>query len=258
MEWARSSAGKESDLGHLLEFLQSELQRRERSQTFATMTAPDKERSSFKPSKRGGSATALVSHQSTAVGPQCSLCGKKGHETVSCYGWKPLGFDQRLQKVKDLGLCFRCLKGNCQAWKCTSQKFCPNRDCKQGKHHILLCKKKLTPPSQADEVPALLSAKPSQIIMQIAKINVYDSKLHKYVSANVFFDTGSNKSYVSRDFVKKLNLVHEGFDHVSYVAFGSTETFPCVMRNIQCNPLISTFYISTCFQTPEFFLHYLY
>ena len=38
LEWARSSAGKESDLDNLLDFLKNELERRERSQTFTTVT----------------------------------------------------------------------------------------------------------------------------------------------------------------------------------------------------------------------------
>ena len=43
--------------------------------------------------------------------------------------------------------------------------------------------------------------------MQIARVKVYDGRHGRFVRANVFFDTGSNKSYVSREFVeKKLSL----------------------------------------------------
>ena len=38
VEWAQTSAGKESDLDNLRDFLKSELQRRERSQTFTTLS----------------------------------------------------------------------------------------------------------------------------------------------------------------------------------------------------------------------------
>ena len=68
--------------------------------------------------------------------------------------------------------------------------------------------------------------------MQIARVKVYDGRHKRCVRANVFFDTGSNKSYVSREFVEKIKPKHEGFEHVSYVSFGSKETGQSVMRNI--------------------------
>ena len=61
---------------------------------------------------------------------------------------------------------------------------------------------------------------------------MYDNRHKKCVQTNVFFDTGSNKSYVSREFVEKIKPKHEGFEHVSYVSFGSKETGQSVMRNI--------------------------
>ena len=198
LEWARSSAGKESDLDNLLDFLKNELERRERSQTFTTVSeepAKLSRRSADRSaaSNRLGSATALVTHQATTATSQCLMCGKKGHDTAGCYRWIPLSFDERQQKIKDLRLCFRCLKENC---------------------------------------PALLSAGTGQIVMQIARVKVYDGRHGRFVRANVFFDTGSNKSYVSREFVEKIKPKHEGFEHVSYVSFGSKETGPSVMRNI--------------------------
>ena len=76
--------------------------------------------------------------------------------------------------------------------------------------------------------------------MQIARVKVYDGRHKKFVQANVFFDTGSNKSYVSREFVEKIKPKHEGFEHVSYVSFGSKETGQSVMRNIFSLNLLCT------------------
>ena len=178
----RTSAGKESDLANLLEFLQTEVQRRERSQTFSTIN-PNSERVTSK-QQRPGSATSLVSQQASPRHQSCLLCGKKGHDIAKCYGWQDLTFEQRHQKVKDLELCFRCLKKNCQASVC--KKFCTNKDCHQGRHHVILCKKKLAQESNSDLVnettvdPNLLSAKPhKQIIMQIAKIPIYNHNKKK-------------------------------------------------------------------------------
>ena len=106
--------------------------------------------------------------------PRCStnllnlLCGKKGHDTAGCYRWKPLSFDERQQKIKDLRLCFRCLKENC---------------------------------------PALLSAGTGQIVMQIARVKVYDDRHRKCVQANVFFfiPAAINHMFLG-NLLKKLSL----------------------------------------------------
>ena len=45
-------------------------------------------------------------------------------------------------------------------------------------------------------------------------------------------DTGSWKSYVTHDFVSKIQPHFEGAEPVSYVAFGSRETGRRTMRNL--------------------------
>ena len=84
-------------------------------------------------------------------------------------------FDERHAKVKELGLCFRCMNKDCYARKC--KHLCSG--CENGRHHILLCKKKLemkTPIEIGSEGPAftgLTSAKShSSFLMQLARVSV--------------------------------------------------------------------------------------
>lgn len=247
MEWAKEE-GKESDLEHLLNFLKKEIQRRERSLTFSTASfvstgtsAQSQKRVANRGHATGGTATSLIVQQ----GVICVLCSK-GHPTEKCWNWKKLTLDERHAKVKQLGLCFRCLNKNCFSKMC--KRFCTNEGCENGRHHALLCKKKFgdkivqscqsgsqIKDSANDENPALalMSARShhSSVFMQMAKVPVV-TNTGKIEMANVLFDTGSNKTYVSSEFVRKINPKWEGCEPVSYVAFGSKETGPRTMRNI--------------------------
>ena len=80
---------------------------------------------------------------------------------------RPLSFDERQQKIKDLRLCFRCLKENC---------------------------------------PALLSEGTGQIVMQIARVKVYDGRHGRFVRANVFLIPAAINHMFLGNLLKKLSL----------------------------------------------------
>ena len=232
MEWAKVE-GKESDLDYLLSFLKGEIQRRERSQTFSSSNLMSgtgaqgyKRTRNAAHHSSEGTAAALVSVSS------CYLCGKP-HPTEKCWQWRKMNYDERLAKFKELGLCFKCLNKNCFS-KCN--KLCSNEGCVNGRHHFLLCKKKFDKrnnnsdkdhenPKGGNIDPALLSANSHdhQVFMQMARVPVID-KLGKTEMANILFDTGSNKTYISGEFVRKVKPKYEGSEQVNYIAFGSKET----------------------------------
>ena len=240
LEWARDSAGKEGDLDNLLKFLQAEIQRRERSLSFASTAGQPKQK--LPAAKPSSSAAALVAQDKQA----CALC-KKGHPTEKCWEWKKHSFEKRQNIFKELGLCFRCLRKNCYSKICT--KTCTFGGCNNGRHHILLCKKKLglldetnsqtkinsqNSNENSNDPPTLMSAKcdnPQTVIMQIALIPFF-SGTGKQTMGHVLLDTGSSKSYVTHDFVSKIQPHYEGAEPVSFVAFGSRETGRRTMRNV--------------------------
>ena len=246
MEWAKDE-GKESDLQHLLSFLKKEIERRERSQTFSLTTDQSLRRpktSNTTGAPRGGSATALTVHETVS----CHFCSQ-GHPTEKCYKFRRLNLDERHEKIKSLGLCFRCLNKNCYSKIC--KKFCSVQGCENGRHHFLLCRKKfdnrneqngsqnteLKDSSLSKSVgsnPAMMSAKShstTSIIMQIMKVPV-QSKNGKIKFANVLLDTGSDKTYISSQFCNEIKPKWEGCEPVSYTAFGSKETGSRTMRNV--------------------------
>ena len=78
LEWARGGEGKESDLKYLLEFLHSEIRRRERSLAFSeSKLSPQISQESKKPA----AAAALLSREGTG---RCSICSKNNHEASKC------------------------------------------------------------------------------------------------------------------------------------------------------------------------------
>ena len=144
LEWAREGEGRESDLDWLLTFLASEINRRERSQSFrdTTSTTHDPVATTCEEkvrSARKASASALHVHSSASgsedVQVSCDVCGVKGHTAERCWNLTKLStVSERRSKVQMCGLCFRCLCRNHVA------KDCLNKcDKCGGRHHVLLC-----------------------------------------------------------------------------------------------------------------------
>ena len=147
LEWARVGEGHEGDLDFLLKFLYNEIQRRERSQTFGngsgtpSSTAASGSGQKLQPEKtfrqertRPGTAAALLAGgQQTR--PTCVFC-RGAHFSDRCREIKNISFEDRADKIKKLGLCFKCL-GKHMTRDC--QKTC--YFC-MGTQHSVLCSKK--------------------------------------------------------------------------------------------------------------------
>ena len=130
-EWARDSQGHESDLAFTLKFIKDEVERLERSEAFQS-TAPSNTQDKPKEYRRGSSsATALHSAMDTSS-VICKFCNGL-HKSYNCFKYKKAPLRVRKQKIKDNGLCFRCLEphfaNSCSA-KCSS--------CQEA-HHRSIC-----------------------------------------------------------------------------------------------------------------------
>ena len=153
LEWARDAEGKESDLDHLLQFLASEVDRRDRSGSYchlgqAASAAGAGVRASGRTCRAGAadvqpaapsrlpgpvrptrpSTAALQSAAPAASG--CGLC-REQHSTDKCRGWVKLTISERYEQVRKHGLCFCCLQGGHLARRCAAR--CVRCD---GRHHM--------------------------------------------------------------------------------------------------------------------------
>ncbi|XP_066956313.1 uncharacterized protein [Macrobrachium rosenbergii] len=135
LEWSREGSGHERDLDWLLNFLQREIERRERSDTFKDINAVKSDNQSVESEKRikfQGSASALQTSSEVSF-YKCMFCGKN-HKSENCFGILKLSIAEREEAIRSAKLCFRCLeKGHisrgCQS-KCVKCK---------GKHNVLCC-----------------------------------------------------------------------------------------------------------------------
>ena len=138
LEWAHESENQEGDLDWLLEFLQKEISRRERSQSVIKQESHSAVSGNEIKGGPRQATTAAPPSLSSVPESSCTLCSRRGHTVNKCYDLTKVPVSERNAVLKSHNLCFRCLsnsKGH-NFRRCTVKCF----SCK-GNHHALLCDK---------------------------------------------------------------------------------------------------------------------
>ncbi|XP_066987482.1 uncharacterized protein [Macrobrachium rosenbergii] len=102
LEWSREGSGHERDLDWLLNFLQREIERRERSETFKDINAVKTDNHSVESEKRSkfqGSASALQTSLKVSF-YKCMFCGKN-HKSENCFGILKLSIAEREEAIQE-------------------------------------------------------------------------------------------------------------------------------------------------------------
>ena len=209
LEWARVCLGKEADLDFLLKFLHTEIESRERANTFSELkgsTNPKYPKHYQIPNHKNPSATALVNSNNPKR--TCSICQKGNHTIEQCHIFLKNDKKHRKDLLKKKGICFKCLSHESHNFAACKKvcKFC------SGKHHSTICLR--------NETVLVSQANNSQsgTILQTIQIKASGNMCHK---ANILFDTGSNTSYISSKLVKQINPNCLGTRVLGYHSFGS-------------------------------------
>ena len=108
LEWAREGELHESDLGYLIDFLQRELERRERSQTFAMECVTSK--ADVTVDTRPVSTASALHTSTNKHADACVVCGRSGHMLDRCYGITKIAVTKRRGVLRGVKACFRCLR----------------------------------------------------------------------------------------------------------------------------------------------------
>lgn len=247
MEWAREGEGNESDLEFLLKFLDKEIQRRERSETFKGVgqVAVKKSEVASEEKKRQNVPTAMALQAASESGlKQKTTCGfcQKPHPTWKCWEVSKLPVRERVDCVKRAGLCFVCFAKDHKAKYCNKKCF----KC-EGKHNAFICDKAgqdqaLVQGGGENETPAMSSISdngPVKIVLQTARVFIQGQ--NGVVEATVCFDSGADRSYISSRLVKQAGLKWVSSECTRYACFGGSQSasqdrnvFKVTARNRLC------------------------
>ena len=254
LEWAREGEHHEGDLSFLLDFLQREIERRERSLTFSTGLMLHMEADDHVENLLPSTVAAL--HTSTNQEMQaCGLCGRGGHPIERCYSITRIPVQERKMALSKVQACFRCLS----TVKSHSFRKCQAKCSKcRGKHHSLLCENEqrtvVQPASSALQqtpTPVTHTSRNSSVIVSNAGVvssvnSVADLSSHVLLQtarvsvqgkcgvadAIILFDMGLDKTYISETLVGKIGTEWVGSQSLAYASFGSSNVSSTEQRNL--------------------------
>ena len=250
-KWADESDGFEGNLAFLLDFLEKQIESLQRSETFKTLDPSAKKteentrrksdfnKSFYKPS----SASALNAATPTGK-PTCNFCNKS-HPSDNCFAFLRLSGEEKGQKIKDLGLCYRCLNKGHKSDIC-------DKNCKKcgGPHNTAMCgvllqKRPSTPKTEKevnktdplksrDTVGVAANIKKDTdenvVILQTAKATMLCND-GSPLQVRVMFDIGAGRTYVRKKMVQRGRLKWLGREVIPYSAFGGSSS-PDELRNM--------------------------
>lgn len=257
LEWSRESLGHESDLEWLLKFLQKEIQRRERSETFKDLTIEKNIIQREDAERRKVSSASALQTTSEEGPPQCVFCQKR-HKSEKCWYILKLDRHDREEKVKQAELCFKCLQKGHVSKGCKGKVKCTQCN---GSHNVLFCNfgksngetnkfqikqnvnQRLNDQANIQSNNAVNTGTVEHVgishdqgikkstVLQTAKVKVLTSS-GKSVDATVMFDLGADTTYVSHEFVRKIKPKWVTSKYTSYSAFGNKKSQDIKERNV--------------------------
>ena len=160
---------------------------------------------------------------------------KRNHGSPQCWTAKKLTLDDRKQAVLKANLCFRCLASTHLAKDCKAQcdkcnrghhkTLCPStgRDVKvENRAEKPLVAEKEDSGSENRSLSCFAKTTRQSVVLSTAKEKVASSSGAMHVS--ILFDSGSDRTYVTKDIAKKLKLREVGQVEHRYSVFGGNAT----------------------------------
>ena len=246
--WSRDCSGNESDLDWLLKWLKKEIEVIERSEMYMSNSpAPkpnakneEKKKVSGKENKKNLFTASALHAVSPTENFCCVFCNKKNHKSEKCFKFLALDGQQRFDKLKELGVCFKCLNSGHISKKCKIK--CAK--CK-GNHNVTMCDIKLNEPVAPQANLPVASDNPSgppavamlsghysnKTVLQTAKVKVVNNK-GGIISAKLIFDSGCDRTYVSNKCVNKCKPDWVTRTEVPYSSFGGHTSGRDIQSNV--------------------------
>ncbi|KAJ8027606.1 hypothetical protein HOLleu_32800 [Holothuria leucospilota] len=245
-----------------MEFLQTEIQRRERSDTFRDTMVSSSESSPNSLENKFSSAMALqATSDSTRNKLSCNSCDRK-HPTSKCRDLTKLSINERKSKLRSHNLCYCCLGKGHFTRGCTAR--CGK--CRK-RHHRLICASERSQPDSREaststeevmivsqsgqdgrsadvstgnttHVGVACTGEHLTTVLQTAKVKVVGR--HGMIETTLLFDSGSDRSYVTSDLVKRVRPEWVSAQPQAYAVFGGNKSSGCKLRDVYKLGLQST------------------
>ena len=185
-------------------------------------------------------------HSSLPSKRSCTFCKSDKHVTLMCD--IVTDTQKRIEVVRKENLCFNCL-GHHKVSQCQSKYRC--KSCKR-KHHTSLCDTKPTPKQESPtdkplEPPNTTATRTDTKASFLTPVTSLDNTIHNLMSpsttkcllktavadvrvghcccsANILFDEGAQKSFISQELADQLNIHSRGSVATAISSFGGTST----------------------------------
>ena len=232
-----------ADLAFLLDFLEQEIRRREMSHVYTGM--------------RGGQLDATTSPASASVlhsaggkvkPSGCGVCSKK-HPTAQCPTLAEMTVDERRETLKENNICMKCLAKSSKEHRHNFSR-CKSKCAQcQKYHHKLICppsspssqpqsdkqehsfKKASTCTSSSTLSSSDFSASHSSVLLKTICVSV-KGKRGKEVKANILFDTGADRTYISKKLVDQIMPEWIESTMISFASFGADAPSDAIKRDV--------------------------
>uniref|UniRef100_A0AC34GT32 Integrase zinc-binding domain-containing protein n=1 Tax=Panagrolaimus sp. ES5 TaxID=591445 RepID=A0AC34GT32_9BILA len=144
----------------------------------------------------------------------CSLC-EENHPPSNCPNFPSV--DDKIKQLKLKNYCTRCAWRNHNTQQCRTNTKCNNCS---GKHYSFLC---LSKQQQKNGAPsnAFVAVEKQQGCLLTKEVLVMNPDTNESSTAVIFFDSGSQRSFVSDKLIGQLKLPREGKESLNLQGIGA-------------------------------------
>ncbi|XP_055948336.1 uncharacterized protein LOC129981504 [Argiope bruennichi] len=215
--WRRNDRGldgkvdtKESRLESLMKFLKNEVENEDRIALAMEGFSLKENNKNIKIKRDLPTAAGLFSGNQKSV-LKCAFCDKNNHESKECHVARNLDLSEKMNRLKKRGCCFRCLSNGHVSKLCRVQVNCGI--CGQ-RHHAVMCPDRKTVESSNSQEATESSINFGQfntLTNPTCSTSVFLQTLvvvlrgeEQDFAVRALIDTGSQKSYITKEAAKKM------------------------------------------------------
>ncbi|XP_065069866.1 uncharacterized protein LOC135694908, partial [Rhopilema esculentum] len=213
---ARKTTEEVWPIKEILEIVKKEIEARELSDNITPVERKFDKTSGYGPkSPQGTTKTFLTKDEKVQ---DCVYCGH-AHSPSSCKEVQEITGRKKI--LLETKRCFSCLKSGHMTKKCRENRNC--RKCGRNFHHESICYKGAKQTEEETKVTTSVTGK-QEVLLQTATAYVYGADKAQRMKINVFFDSGSQRSYISEEVRRKLNLEVERQENLNLNTFGAEKS----------------------------------